>query len=154
MTRGYFGIGIYNVKNGINVGGLWRHAQAFNASFIFTVGMRYRRREASDTTAAMRHIPMFCYEDADDFLSHRPKDCSLVGVEIVAGSIPLGRFDHPERAIYLLGAEDHGLPSQLIEKCQVVVEIPTRLCLNVASAGAIVMYDRNTKRSEKTCERY
>ena len=146
--RGYFGIGIYNVKSEVNVGGLWRHAQAFGASFVFTIGRRYRR-QASDTTAAMRHVPMFHYEDVEDFLSHRPKDCYLIGVEIVAGSVPLGEFDHPERAIYLLGAEDHGLPPWLIEKCQHVVEIPTRLCLNVASTGAIVMYDRDTKQRER-----
>ena len=146
--RGYFGIGIYNVKNDINVGGLWRHAQAFGASFIFTVGRRYRR-EVSDTTAAMRHVPMFQYEDADDFLDHRPKDCLLVGVEIVPGATLLGEFEHPERAIYLLGAEDHGLPPWLIEKCQHIVEIPTRFCLNVASTGAVVMYDRDAKQRER-----
>ena len=81
MSRGYCGIGIYNVKNGVNVGGLWRHAHAFGAAFVFVVGRRYRK-EASDTTKAYRHLPMWQYEDAEDFLAHRPMDCQLVGVEI------------------------------------------------------------------------
>lgn len=42
MKRGYFGIGIYHTKNVLNVGTLWRSAHNFGASFIFTVGMRYR----------------------------------------------------------------------------------------------------------------
>ena len=143
-ARGYCGIGIYNVKNAVNVGGLWRHAQAFGASFVFTVGKRYQK-EASDTTKAYRHLPMWQYKDADDFLTHRPRDCRLIGVEIDDCSTPLEAFVHPERAIYLLGAEDHGIPSWLLEKCQAVVEIPTRFCLNVASTGAVVLYDRTVK---------
>jgi tRNA C32,U32 (ribose-2'-O)-methylase TrmJ len=30
----------------------------------------------------------------------------------------------------------------LLEHCDYVVKIPTRFCINVAMAGAIVMYDR------------
>lgn len=144
--RGYCGIGIYNVKYGVNVGGLWRHAQAFGASFVFTIGKRFRE-EASDTTRTYKHLPMFNYLDADDFLSHRPHDCQLIGVEINDSSVPLGGFTHPERAIYLLGAEDHGIPEWLLDRCQSVVEIPTAFCLNVASTGAVVLYDRTTKRN-------
>jgi len=142
--RGYCGIGIYNVKHDVNVGGLWRHAQAFGASFIFTIGRRYQK-EASDTTKAYRHTPMFCYKDVEAFLANRPRDCQLVGIEIDDRSTPLPGFNHPERAIYLLGAEDHGIPAWLLDKCQYVVEIPSRFCLNVASTGAIVLYDRTTK---------
>jgi len=152
MNRGYCGIGIYNVKHDVNVGGLWRHAHAFGASFVFTIGRRYRR-EASDTTKAYRHLPMFRYEDAEDFLSHRPRDCQLVGIEIADGSIPLQKFYHPERAIYLLGAEDHGIPDWLLDQCQSIVEIPTRFCLNVASTGAVVLYDRTIQKptAHPTC---
>ena len=144
MNRGYYGIGIYNVKKPVNVGGLWRHGQAFGASFVFTIGRRFRK-EASDTTKAWRHMPLFQYESGADFLTHRPRQCQLVGVEITDRAIALDRFYHPERAIYLLGAEDHGIPGWLLDECQSVVQIPTRFCLNVASTGAVVLYDRTAK---------
>jgi len=148
QERGYFGIGIYHVKNGINIGGLWRHAQAFGAAFIFTIGRRYKK-QASDTIKSIRHIPLFHFPTSDDFLAHRPHNCVLIGVEIAKGSIPLPQFEHPERAIYLLGAEDHGLPDRIIKKCNTIIEIPTLYCLNVATTGGIVMYDRMAKRKEE-----
>ena len=147
-ARGYCGIGIYNVKNSINVGGLWRHAQAFGAAFIFTIGRRYCH-EASDTTNAWKHMPFYRFDTFDQFVVARPKDCPLIGIEISDKSISLPRFAHPERAIYLLGAEDQGLPAAIMGQCQQIVEIPTRFCLNVATAGGIVLYDRVAKRGDK-----
>jgi len=41
--------------------------------------------------------------------------------------------------------EDHGLPETIQEKCLAVVHIDTPMCLNVATAGSIVMYDRSVK---------
>ena len=44
----FYGIGIVNTKTEANIGTLWRSAHAFGASFIFTVGRRYRRRGGLD----------------------------------------------------------------------------------------------------------
>lgn len=145
---GYFGIGIYHTKNAINVGTLWRSAHNFGAAFLFTIGKRYKR-QASDTQAASRHIPLFHYADFDDFRCHQPMDCPLVGIEQCDGSVNLVGYQHPRSAIYLLGAEDTGLPASLLERCQAVVHIPTPMCLNVATAGSIVLYDRCLKSAAK-----
>ena len=42
------------------------------------------------------------------------------------------------------GAEDHGLPDSILEG-HPVVEIPCDWCLNVATAGSLVLYDRLVK---------
>jgi tRNA (guanosine-2'-O-)-methyltransferase len=42
--RGYYGIGIENVKTAENVGTLWRSAYILGASFIFTIGKRYKKQ--------------------------------------------------------------------------------------------------------------
>ena len=39
------------------------------------------------------------------------------------GGVPLASFEHPERAIYLLGAEDHGLPPAIVRQCSHVVSL-------------------------------
>ena len=148
MSRGYFGIGIYHAKNESNIGTLWRSANILGADFIFTIGKRYSK-QCSDTMATPRHIPLFHYEDWEDFLKHIPMGCPICAVELDERAVMLDEYQHPERCIYLLGAEDHGIPSQVLNRCRDVVQIPGKACYNVAVAGSIVMYDRMAKGRKK-----
>ena len=142
--RGFFQIGIYHTKNGLNVGSLWRAAEAFGASGVFTVGRRYKR-QASDTTKVWRRTPLLHHSDLEHLKLALPMECPLIGVELTDSALSLTTFQHPERACYLLGAEDYGLSQEVLEQCYNVVRIPGLLCLNVANAGAILMYDRIAK---------
>lgn len=142
--RGYFGIGIFHGKTAENIGTLWRSANIFGADFIFTIGKRYAG-QCTDTMATPKRVPLFHYKDWDDFFSHTPYNCPVVAVELDDRSIPIKNYVHPERCIYLLGAEDHGLPPEVLDKCQAVVQLPGDYCLNVSTAGSIVMYDRINK---------
>jgi tRNA C32,U32 (ribose-2'-O)-methylase TrmJ len=54
----------------------------------------------------------------------------------------LPSFPHPLRAAYVLGPERGVLSPELVARCQHLVRIPTMFSLNVATAGAIIMYDR------------
>jgi tRNA (guanosine-2'-O-)-methyltransferase len=145
--RGYFAIGIQNGKTIENIGTLWRSANIMGAAFIFSIGRRYKK-QSSDTLQSWRHIPLFNFETLDDFYKAIPYDCQLIGVEIDERSQPIKQFKHPERAIYLLGAEDYGLTKEALEKCHKIVQLPGNYCLNVAVAGSIVMFDRNQKHFE------
>ena len=142
--RGYFGIGIFNGKTIQNLGTLWRSADLLGASFIFTIGKRYKK-QASDTMLTYRHIPLYTYETFNDFYNSLPYDCQLVGIELDSKSEYVAKFKHPERCIYLLGAEDNGLSAEAINKCHKLIQLPGRYSMNVAVAGSIVMYDRITK---------
>lgn len=144
--RGYFGIGIENPKSKENVGGLWRSAHAFGAAFIFTIGFRYRR-QYTDTTKAWTQIPFYAYADFADFQRYLPLDCPILGVETDGNSI--ANLVHLDRAIYLLGAEDYGLSEAARRACSYLIRIPSAYCLNVATAGSIVMYDRIIKSSNR-----
>jgi tRNA G18 (ribose-2'-O)-methylase SpoU len=143
-VRGYFGIGIEHPVKTVNLGTLWRSAYCFNADFIFTIGARYQP-QCSDTTKAYRHVPYWRFHDWEDFHSHIPYDCQLVGVELLESAIPLETFKHPERVIYLLGPEDGSLSKEAVKHCQYIVKFDSKKCLNVASAGTVVMYDRQLK---------
>jgi tRNA(Leu) C34 or U34 (ribose-2'-O)-methylase TrmL len=145
MKRGYFGIGMYHPKTVDNLGTLWRSAYQLGASFIFTIGARYKR-QASDTYKTWRHIPLITYDDWEAFQKGRAYDCQLVVVEFTPTSVPIKTFNHPERAIYLLGAEDAGFPPE-ITKNNICLELPSvrQPSFNVAVAGSIVMYDRLIK---------
>ena len=143
--RGFFGIGLWNTKATHNLGTLWRSANSYDASFIFTIGARYKH-QASDTLKTPRHVPLYSYVTFEEFYSNIPHDCQLIGVELDAESICIKDFSHPQRCIYLLGAEDHGLPENILKRCHQIVQLPGKWSLNVAVAGSIVMYDRVIRR--------
>jgi len=148
MNRGYFGIGIYHIKNKVNIGTLWRSAYIYGASFVFTIGRRYEK-QSSDTIKAYRHIPLWHFDDFEDFIKHSPYNTQIICIEITDNAYSLDNFCHPERAIYLLGAEDYGIPKSIL-RGRIKVYIPTarQFCLNVAVAGSVVMYDRFVKEGE------
>lgn len=147
--RGYWGMGLYHPKKEYNIGTLLRCANAFGAAFVFTIAERFHR-QATDTARTWRHVPAYRYESIDDLTEHLPHQCKLVAIETRADGYELPRFAHPEQACYLLGAEDYGLEDHVLARCDFVVRIPgAAFSLNVASAGAIVMYDRYWKHADR-----
>jgi len=140
--RGYFGIGIEGVSKPMNLGSLLRTAHAFGASFLFTIGGLVQRRqiENADTSSAMANLPLHEYPDLAGF--QLPRGCRLVGVELLPDAIDMPSFRHPPQAAYVLGAERSSLSPALQARCDFIVRIPTRFCINLALAGALVMYDR------------
>ncbi len=141
MTRGFFEIGIYHPKTEVNIGTLWRSAYILGASGIFTIGRRYRE-QASDTLKTIRHIPLRHFLEFEEFFEALPYGARLIGIEECGKG--LHTWHHPEQAVYLLGAEDSGLPNSVLKKCQsiICIEHMRDFCYNVATAGSIVMYDR------------
>ncbi len=140
--RGYFGIGIHGVNKPFNVGNLFRTANAFGASFVFTVDAKYSKDKGhkSDTSKTLEHTPFYAFPTLDDMVL--PKGCQLVGVELTEESIELPSFRHPAQAAYILGPERSSLPYSTLERCDHVIKIPMKFCVNVGIAGALVMYDR------------
>lgn len=141
MKRGFFGIAMYNTKTPSNWGTLLRTANLMEADFIATIGKRYNH-QCSDTLKTPRHIPMFHFKTFEDFKKHLPYDCRLVGIELDDRAKDLAEYSHPERACYLLGAEDHGIPEKVLQDCHDVVKLRGRYSMNVSVAGSIVLYHR------------
>lgn len=147
--RGFHGIGIWSPKTWENVGSLWRSAYSFGSAFIYTVGSRYQR-QSSDTPDTARHVPLLRFADLDDLIGHLPHGCQLIAAELTSEAVSLESYAHPERACYLLGSEDHGLPPAVMARAHVVVRVPSARppSLNVAVAGSLVLYDRWVKRCQ------
>ncbi len=141
-TRGYFGIGVEGVSKGENVGALLRTAHAFGAAFCFSVGAGWDARAArhADTAETPTHVPLWRFPDLAAL--ELPQGCVLVGVELLDDAIDLPSFRHPLNAAYVLGPERAGLSPALLARCRHVVRVPTRFALNLAVAGALVLYDR------------
>ena len=146
--RGYFGIGIDNASKKGNMGNLIRTAHAFGASFAFAVKPKVMAHNGemvtedfTDTSKSHLNIPFFNYMTAEEV--EVPQGCKLVGVEITEDAIDLPSFKHPLQAVYVLGGERSSLSPEMLARCDQTIKIPSKFCLNVATAGAIVMYDRH-----------
>ena len=129
--RGYFAIGVEGISKPVNLGNLLRSAHCADPRAL---EMR------SDTSRAETHVPLYHWRDLAELAL--PKGCSLVGIEMLEEAADLPSFPHPLRAAYVLGPERGALTPELAARCQHLVRIPTAFSLNVATAGAIVMYDR------------
>ena len=141
-TRGYFGIGAEGVSKSANVGALLRTAHAFGANFCFTLGSGFDARagRSADTADTPAHVPLWRFDDPDSL--RLPAGCTLVGIEIHPDAAELPSFRHPLSAAYVLGPERSSLSPALLARCDHLVRIPTRFSLNLAVAGALVLYDR------------
>ena len=140
--RGYFGIGAEGVSKSANMGALLRTGHAFGAAFCFTVGGGWDARagRAADTPDTPSHVPLWRFGAVADLAL--PRECALVGIELLDDAVDLPSFRHPLSAAYVLGPKRSGLSAPLRARCRHVVRIPTRFALNLAVAGALVLYDR------------
>lgn len=141
--RGYFAVGAEGLSKRMNLGNLMRSAHAFGASFFFTVDADQTLRKAprSDTSKSPGHLPLFSWDTVDTM--DLPRGCQLVGIELTDDAIDLPSFGHPLQAAYVLGPERGSLSQDMLARCDHLVKIPTRFCINVATAGAVVLYDRH-----------
>lgn len=140
--RGYFGVGGEGLSKSVNAGNLFRTAHAFGASFVFTVASPLALRDLThgDTSAAWEHLPCYRHDSPSELVL--PRGCRIVGIELVDGAVELPSFRHPLNAAYVFGRERGSLSAEMQARCDHLVQIPTRFCVNVAAAGAIVLYDR------------
>ncbi len=140
--RGYFGIGAERISKPMNFGAILRTGHAFGASFAFTVSAHQNARETnvSDTARSADSLPLYEWASLKDM--RLPKGCALVGVELDDQAIALPSFRHPLTAAYILGPEKGDLSDDAKALCDLIVKIPTKFCVNLSVAAAIVMYDR------------
>jgi tRNA G18 (ribose-2'-O)-methylase SpoU len=154
---GHFGVGVLQPKRVANLGVLWRSAQVFGASFIFTIRDRFppeaRRNLVSadpalgrpeDVGRCWEHVPYLTFPSVEQLREAMPL-ARLVGVEMGERSRPLPGYVHPPQAIYLLGSEVDGITPPVALQCDELVGIPSSFSLNVAAAGTVVLYDRLAK---------
>lgn len=112
---------------------------------LYAIGGRYGAASA-DTLNAPARLPLIECDDWSSFAEQAaPRGAVWVAVE--TGGTPLAEYEHPRNAVYILGSEDHGVPTSVLRGCREVVSLESEEygSYNVAVAGSIVMYDRLVK---------
>jgi tRNA G18 (ribose-2'-O)-methylase SpoU len=139
--RGYFGIGVEGISKALNAGNLFRSAHAFGASFVFSIAADPRvQRSHADTSHTAENLPWYAHDTVAEL--NLPSGCRLVGVELLDEAVLLPSFHHPLQAAYVFGPERGSLSPALLARCDYLIKIPTAFCINLSTAGAVVMYDR------------
>lgn len=135
-------------KYGHNVGMAVRLASCYGFHQVWFTGDR-----VSLDLVAKKRLPreerMKGYNEVEiinyDYPFDRFTDAVPVAVEVRSNSEPLHQFDHPENAVYIFGPEDGSIPKPLLRHCHRFAVIPTRHCLNLATAVATMLWDRQYK---------
>jgi tRNA(Leu) C34 or U34 (ribose-2'-O)-methylase TrmL len=143
-------IALVNPKFARNVGAVIRVAACFGMKQVWFSGNRINLdptgKERIPREERMKGYANVQLCQHDLFYDQFPKDTVPVAVELKDGAEQLHDFEHPDNALYVFGPEDGSLKRDDLVRCHRRVVIPTRHCLNLATAVSIVMYDRILKR--------
>ena len=131
-----------------NVGMVVRLASCYGLSQVWYTGERVSL-DISPRKRLPREERMKGYADVEivncDYPFEQFADATPIAVEVREKSEPLHGFEHPENALYVFGPEDGSIDRSLLSHCHRFVVIPTRHCLNLATAVATVLWDRQYK---------
>lgn len=126
----------------VNLGVAVRSAEAAGLREVFLVGRAELFRSparGTDRLLPLRHAP-----DAAALVRQaRTSDYQIVAVQQTPDSVPFHQADYPPRPLFVVGAEDEGVPPALRAAADLVVEIPMWGAidsLNVAAATTTVLF--------------
>ena len=133
-------IAIDNVSRDFNMGTIVRSANAFGVRKVHIIGSRQWNKRGAMMTDKYLHIDY--WPTAGQFMA-AIEGKTLVAVDNIAGSVPLGSVKLPQKSVLLFGAEGPGISAELAKKADVIVAIEqfgSTRSLNVGVAAGIAMY--------------
>ena len=136
-----FSVIITNHFNDFNIGSIIRNANAFCAKEVIIYGSKqYDKRGTvgAHLYTTMKHVR---FTDELDL-----KDCVVVGVDNIDGSVPIETFEWPKdkHVVMIFGQETTGMTEDMIALCHHMVYIKqygSVRSLNVGVASGITMFD-------------
>ena len=144
---------LHNVRSHYNVGAMFRTADGAGVARVFLAGItpspidRFGRPvpEIHKTAlGAELEIPWEVVSDIIPLIKKlQSEGVQVVAVEQSGTSVVLSDFKVPPSVAYIMGSETEGLPAEILEAVDVMVEIPMlgkKESLNVSVAAGIVLY--------------
>ncbi len=137
-----FHVAIENWRHDRNIGTVVRNANAFAAAEVHIVGRRRWNRRGAMATDRYLHVRH--HDTVEDLVRWaREGGLAIVGIDNVAGSVPLEVVDLPERCVLLFGQEGPGLSPEAIAASEVVCSIAqfgSTRSVNAGVASGIAMH--------------
>jgi tRNA G18 (ribose-2'-O)-methylase SpoU len=144
---------LHNVRSALNVGAIFRTADAVGVAKIFLTGYtptpldRFGMPDKSIQKTALgaeRAVAWEQYKKITQAIRRLKKEGVLiVALEQMPGAMDYKKFKSREPFALLLGNEVRGVSKSLLEKCDAVIEIPMRgkkESLNISVAAGIALF--------------
>ena len=142
VERVHGAVALCQARFDINLGVAMRSAEAAGLDAVYFVGRGDFVR--SPARGADLAIPVHHCEDAAALIRRaREGGYQLVAIQQTAGSVPYHQAEYPPNPLFVVGAEDVGMPADLREAADLNVEIPQYGIidsLNVATALTVVVF--------------
>ena len=144
---------LHNIRSNYNVGAIFRTCDGVGVSKVYLVGVtpapvdRFGRKVAEISKTALGAEEFIPWEQAEDIIvlirKLQSEGVKVVAVELSPEAISLYDFKVPEKVAYILGSETEGLPEEVLEAVDQILEIPMRgekESLNVSVSAGIILY--------------
>ncbi|MXV90125.1 MAG: RNA methyltransferase [Acidimicrobiia bacterium] len=137
-----FHVAVENWQHDFNIGSVVRNANAFGARAVHIVGRRRWNRRGAMVTDRYQHVVH--HPDIAALASWAAgESLPLVGLDNVAGSLPLEQHHLPERCVLLFGQEGPGLSTEALEACaelRRISQFGSTRSINAGAASGIAMW--------------
>ncbi len=134
-----------NLRSAFNVGSIFRTCDILRVKSLFLCGYTACPPHAKLEKTALGtidYVPWRNFESAVDAVDYlRDRSVAVWAAETASGSVPYDEAVFPDELAIVLGNEALGVSRDVLERCDGLVEIPTRgykNSLNVASACAVL----------------
>ncbi|MBL0316787.1 MAG: RNA methyltransferase [Flavobacteriales bacterium] len=142
-----------NIRSGLNVGSIFRSADAFRIAKIYCCGytpVPPHREVLKSALGATTTVDWEYVQDGAELVQMlRNEGMEVFALEQTTGSIPLGEFvPSTKNTAYVLGNEVHGVAEDILKNCTGSVEITqhgTKHSLNVAVCAGIALFSVSEK---------
>jgi 23S rRNA (guanosine2251-2'-O)-methyltransferase len=143
-----------NVRSQSNVGSIFRTADAFLTEAIYLCGITSSppHREIQKTALGATESVSWKYfvRTLDAISELKEKGYKIIAVEQAEGAVNLQdlKLDDNCRYALVFGHEVNGVEQEIIDKCDICVEIPqfgTKHSFNIAISAGIVLWEVNKK---------
>ena len=141
-----------NIRSGLNVGAIFRTADAFAVEKILLCGISAKPPHREITKTAIGATLSVDWESkpgtAEAILELKNEGYSILGLEQTTGSADLNSFNWStiKKAALVLGHEVEGISDDALKLLDAAIEIPqygTKHSLNVSIAAGIALWEMN-----------
>lgn len=142
-----------NIRSVINVGAIFRTADAIGIGQIFLTGYtpapidrfgRVRRDFAKAALGAETNLAWQSVASAEEAVrTLRAENFQIIALEQADGSVDYKKVETSDKVAVIVGNEVDGLPEEILSRADIVAEIPmlgTKESLNVATATAVFLF--------------
>ena len=140
-------IAIENYQHDYNIGTIVRSANAFNVAGVHIVGKRHWNRRGAMATE--KYLQVYHHKNVQVLaLWSKDNNLEVLGIDNIAGSVPLHKCKIPKQAMLVFGQEGPGLSAEMQAICTKIIAIEqfgSTRSINLGVAAGIIMYEYLSK---------